>query len=276
MAAASGISLNDGRSIPQVGLGVWQTPADTTAQAVQAALAAGYRLIDTAAAYRNEAGVGEGVRASGVPRNDLFVTTKLWNPDQGYDSALKAFDASMARLKLDVLDLYLIHWPSPARNQFVASWKALIRLRDEGRIRSIGVSNFLPQHLARLIEETGVTPAVNQIELHPQFQQAELRAVHAQHGIATQAWSPLGQGTLLQDATVASIARKHSKTPAQAIVRWHLQLGNIVIPKSVNPARIAENFDVFGFALDAADMAALSKLDKTDGRIGPDPMKAEF
>lgn len=273
---ASSISLNDGRSIPQVGLGVWQTPQDATAQAVQAALAAGYRHIDTASIYGNESGVGEGLKASDVARKDIFVTTKVWNADQGHDATLKAFDASLGRLGLDYLDLYLIHWPAPAQDKFVDSWKALKRLRDEGRVRSIGVSNFQPEHLARIIGETGVVPVLNQVELHPRFQQKALKAVHAQHGIVTQAWSPLGQGALLKDAVVGAIGKKHSKTAAQVVVRWHIQLGHVVIPKSVNPERIAENFGVFDFALDAEDIAAIGGLDKADGRIGPDPLTANF
>jgi 2,5-diketo-D-gluconate reductase A len=270
------ISLNDGRSIPQVGLGVWQTPQDATAQAVQAALDAGYRHIDTASIYGNETGVGEGIKASAVAREDIFITTKLWNADQGHDSTLKAFDASLQRLGLAYLDLYLIHWPAPAQGKFVDSWKALKRLRDEGRVRSIGVSNFQPEHLARIVGETGVVPVLNQIELHPRFQQRALRAIHAEQGIVTQAWSPLGQGALLKDAVVEAIAKRHAKTPAQVVVRWHIQLGNVVIPKSVNPTRIVENFDVFDFQLDAEDMASINGLDKPDGRIGPDPLTANF
>lgn len=270
------LTLNDGRAIPQLGLGVWQTPADTTALAVQAALAAGYRHIDTAAIYGNEAGVGEGLRASGVQREQVFVTTKLWNPDQGYDTTLKAFDKSMQLLGLEYLDLYLIHWPSPARNRYLETWKAFIRLRDEGRVRSIGVSNFMAEHLDRIIHETGVKPVINQVELHPRFQQRELRAFHQSRGIATQAWSPLGQGKLLDDPTIQKIAHKHAVTAAQVIVRWHLDTANIVIPKSVNPARIAENSDVFGFSLDKDDLAAIRELDQANGRIGPDPSTAEF
>ena len=270
------IPFNDGHAVPQIGLGVWRTPQDATAGAVEAALAAGYRHVDTASAYENEAGVGQGIRASGVPRAEVFVTTKLWNPDQGYDSTLRAFDASMSRLEIDYLDLYLIHWPSPGRNKFAETWRAFIQLQRDGRVRSIGVSNFQPAHLNRLIEETGVTPAVNQIELHPQFQQTALKAFHAQRGIVTEAWSPLGQGTLLQNPVIEALARKHARTPAQVIVRWHVQSGHVVIPKSVNPVRIAENFDVSGFTLDAQDLQAIAALDKADGRIGPDPLTATF
>lgn len=270
------IQFHDGRSIPQLGLGVWQTPADETAQAVKAALAVGYRHVDTAAIYGNEAGVGEGLRASGVPREDVFVTTKLWNAEQGFDSTLRAFDASMKLLGLQELDLYLIHWPCPARGLFVDTWRAFVRLQGEGRVRSIGVSNFEPEHLERLVQETGVKPSLNQVELHPRFQQQALRSYHAAHGIATQAWSPLGQGQLLSDPAIAALAKKHGKTPAQVIVRWHIDMGHVVIPKSVQAGRIAENADVFDFALDADDLAALARLDQPDGRIGPNPLTAAF
>ena len=270
------IQFHDGRSIPQLGLGVWQTPADETAQAVKAALAAGYRHVDTAAIYGNEAGVVEGLRASGVPREDVFVTTKLWNAEQGFDSTLRAFDASMKLLGLQELDLYLIHWPCPARGLFVDTWRAFVRLQGEGRVRSIGVSNFEPEHLERLVQETGVKPVLNQVELHPRFQQQVLRSYHAAHGIATQAWSPLGQGQLLSDPAIAALANKHGKTPAQVIVRWHIDMGHVVIPKSVQAGRIAENADVFDFALDADDLAVLARLDQPDGRIGPNPLTAAF
>lgn len=270
------LELNDGRSIPQLGLGVWRTPADATAQAVKAALAAGYRHIDTAAIYGNEAGVGEGLRASGVAREEVFITTKLWNAEQGLDSTLRAFDASMQLLGLDVLDLYLIHWPNPSRDLYVDTWRAFVRLQSEGRVRSIGVSNFEPEHIDRLVQETGAKPVLNQIELHPRFQQRRLREYHAANGIATQAWSPLGQGQLLEDAGIEAIAARHGKTPAQVVVRWHIEVGNVVIPKSVNPGRIAENADVFDFALDAQDMAAIAQLDQAEGRIGPNPLTAAF
>ncbi|MFG0678750.1 aldo/keto reductase [Delftia sp. WSY_7] len=270
------ISFQDGHSIPQVGLGVWQTPQEATAQAVVAAFKAGYRHIDTAAVYENEAGVGDGIKEAGIPRSDIFITTKLWNSEQGADSTLKAFDTSMAKLGLEYLDLYLIHWPSPARKKYVETWKAFKRLQNEGRIRSIGVSNFEPEHLTRIIDETGVVPVLNQVELHPQFQQRELRAFHERHGIVTQAWSPLGQGRLLRNPSIEAIAKKHSKTAAQVIVRWHIELSNVVIPKSVNPTRIAENFDVFDFALDEDDLTVIAGLDKSDGRIGPNPLAAEF
>ena len=270
------ISLNDGRSIPQVGLGVWQTPNDTAVTAVKAALDAGYRHVDTAAAYDNEDGVGEGIRASGVARQDIFLTTKLWNDDQGTDSVLRAFDKSLKRLGTDYVDLYLIHWPSPHRGKYRESWKTLTRLKEEGRARSIGVSNFTAEHLDAIIGDTGVTPVLNQIELHPDFQQKALRAVHEKLGIRTESWSPLGQGHLLTNPVIAEVARKLGKSPAQVIIRWHMQNGLIVIPKSVTPSRIAENFKVFDFTLDSAAMQALDGLDNAGARIGPDPMTAKF
>lgn len=271
MSKVPSITLNNGVSMPQLGFGVWQVPDDEAARAVGSALEAGYRSIDTAAVYENEKGTGEAVAASGIPRDELFVTTKLWNSEQGYDSTLRAFDASLARLGLDYVDLYLIHWPLPARDAYVDTYKAFETLLADGRARAIGVSNFLPEHLERLLGETSVVPAVNQIELHPQLQQAESRAVHAKHGIATEAWSPLGQGRgLLEVPAIAAIARKHGKTPAQIVLRWHIQLGNVVIPKSVTPSRIKENIDVFGFELDADDLGALAALDE-GRRLGPDP-----
>ena len=261
--------------MPQVGLGVWQTPPEDTERAVAAALDAGYRHIDTAAGYFNEREVGHAVASSGLAREDVFVTTKLWNADQGYDSTLKAFDGSMKRLRFDYLDLYLIHWPMPEKNAFVDTFKAFAHLRDQGRIRSIGVSNFEPEHLRILVDGTGIVPAVNQIELHPLLQQQELREVHAQQGIATEAWSPLGRGSLLSNPAVAAVAEAHGKTPAQVLIRWHIQLGNIVIPKSVTPERIVSNFDVFDFQLSEQDMASISSLG--DGtRLGPDPRSFNF
>ena len=265
--------------MPQVGFGVWQTPPDDTERAVAAALDAGYRHIDTAAGYFNEREVGHAVASSGLPREDVFVTTKLWNADQGYESTLKAFEASMKRLAFsgsdDYLDLYLIHWPMPEKNAFVDTFKAFAHLRDQGRIRSIGVSNFEPEHLRILVDGTGIVPAVNQIELHPLLQQQELREAHAQQGIATEAWSPLGQGSLLSNPAVTAVAEAHGKTPAQVLIRWHIQLGNIVIPKSVTPERIVSNFDVFDFQLSEQDMASISSIG--DGtRLGPDPRTFNF
>jgi 2,5-diketo-D-gluconate reductase A len=273
--AAPSIPLNDGNAIPQVGLGVWQTPPRDTARAVTTALQAGYRHIDTAAAYGNEREVGRAIAGSSVPREDVFLVTKLGNADQGYDRTLAGFDASVERLGVDYLDLYLIHWPLPERNTFVDTFTAFAHLRDRGRIRSIGVSNFEPEHLRILIDGTGIVPVVNQIELHPLLPQTELREVHVQLGIATEAWSPLGQGSLLENPVITGIADNHGKTPAQVLIRWHIQLGNIVIPKSVTPERIVSNFDVFDFELSENDMSAISSLG--DGtRLGPDPRTFNF
>ncbi|MEU3535993.1 aldo/keto reductase [Streptomyces murinus] len=264
------VTLGNGVEIPQLGFGVFQVPDDETTAAVTAALETGYRSIDTAAIYGNEKGVGRALAASGLPRKDLFVTTKVWNADQGYDATLRAFDTSLAALGLDHVDLYLIHWPAPARDLYRDSWRALERLAGEGRIRAAGVSNFQPGHLRRLLEDATLTPAVNQIELHPGLQQAELRAFHAEHAIATEAWSPLAQGAVLGEPVIAGLAARYGRSPAQIVIRWHLQLGNIVIPKSVTPARIRENFDVFGFTLTAEEMQALAALDR-GLRTGPHP-----
>lgn len=270
MSQPATIKLNDGAAMPQLGFGVWQVPDDQAAVAVRTAIAAGYRSIDTAAIYGNENGVGQGIKAAGVARSELFVTTKLWNDRQGPTEPLKALDESLKRLKLDYVDLYLIHWPAPQQGRFVESWKALARLRKEGRARSIGVSNFTAAHLTRIIDETGVTPAVNQIELHPRLQQKALREIHARRGIATESWSPLGQGRLLDDPVLAAIAKKRRKTVAQVILRWHLDNGLIAIPKSAHEPRIHENFALFDFNLDSSDLVQIAKLD-ANGRIGPDP-----
>ncbi|HET7590933.1 MAG TPA: aldo/keto reductase [Solirubrobacterales bacterium] len=264
------ISLHDGVEIPQLGFGVFQVPPEETQSVVELALDAGYRHVDTAAAYRNEAGVGAALRASGLSRGDVFVTTKLWNSQQGYDSTLKAFEASLGRLGFDYVDLYLIHWPVPTEDRFVDTWRAFERILEEGRARTIGVSNFRVEDLERLEVETDTRPTINQIELHPSLQQAALRAWQAEHGIATEAWSPLAQGNLLEHETIGRIAERHEKTPAQTILRWHLQIGNIVIPKSVTPKRIRENVELFDFELSDEEMAVFADLDSGD-RIGPDP-----
>lgn len=270
------LTLNDGVAIPQVGLGVWQVPNDVVTDVVLTALDAGYRHIDTAKIYGNEEGVGEALRRTSVPREEIFVTTKVWNSDHGYDSTLRAFDESLGRLGLETLDLYLIHWPVPFRDTYVDTWKALVALKQQGRVRSIGVSNFHALYLDRIIGETGVTPSVNQVELHPRFQQHELRRYHAEHGIVTESWSPSGSGRLLDNAVLADIARKHGRSVAQVIFRWHVQEGLIVIPKSVTPSRIVENFAIFDFALDAEDMEKIAGLNAADGRNGPDPAVADF
>ncbi|GAC1320565.1 MAG: aldo/keto reductase [Thermoleophilaceae bacterium] len=265
------IRLRGEVDIPQLGFGVFQVPPENTAEVATRALLAGYRHLDTAAAYRNEGGVGQAVHASGINREDLFITTKCFNDDHGHEQAKRAFRASLGRLALDYVDLYLIHWPVPAHDRFVETWRAFIELQAEGMVRAIGVSNFQPAHLERLIEETGITPAVNQVELHPRFQQAGLRREHADLGIVTEAWSPLAQGgDVLEDPLVTEIAAVHGKTPAQVVIRWHIQIGNVVIPKSVTPARIEENFDVFDFHLGEDEMEAFAALDSGQ-RIGPDP-----
>ncbi|MEQ8599608.1 MAG: aldo/keto reductase [Devosia sp.] len=276
MSTQPHVSFNDGRSIPQLGLGVWQTPDDVAVEAVSTALKTGYRHIDTAAVYKNEEGVGKGIVASGIDRGDIFLTTKVWNEDQGFDETLKAMDASLKRLGTDYVDLYLIHWPSAFRGKYIETWRAMIRLREEGKAKSIGVSNFEGSYIDDLIRDTGVTPAINQIQLHPRFQQKAMRDKHAGLGVVTESWSPLGQGQVLADPVIGEIAKRHGKSPAQVIIRWHLDLGLVVIPKSVTPSRIVENFDVFDFALSEEDKAAIAGLDAADGRIGSDPMTATF
>ena len=263
--------MNDGHPIPQLGLGVWQVPEDVVEANVTQAIEIGYRHIDTAQAYENETGVGRAIAASSVPREELFVTSKLRNKLQGYASAKKGFDESMQRLGLEYLDLFLIHWPYPEADRYVESWKALIELRDSGRVRSIGVSNFQPEHLDRIAAETGVVPAINQVELHPRFQQRALRDDHQKRGILTQSWSPLGRGGTFDDPVVKGIAQELGKTPAQVILRWHLQSGLITFPKTVNPSRLAENFALFDFELNPAQMASMESLDAPDGRFGPKP-----
>lgn len=264
------IELYDGIEIPQLGFGVFQVPPEETQGAVELALEAGYRHIDTAAAYRNEKGVGAALAASGLPREDYFVTTKLWNSQQGHDSTLAAFEASLERLGLDHVDLYLIHWPVPTEGLYVETWRAFEQIHREEAARTIGVSNFRIEDLQVLEQETETRPTINQVELHPHLQQANLRAWHAERDIATEAWSPLAQGELLDDETIVRLAEDRGKTPAQVILRWHLQLGNVVIPKSVTPSRIEENFDLFGFELTDDEVARITALDRSK-RTGPDP-----
>jgi 2,5-diketo-D-gluconate reductase A len=265
------LTCNNGVTIPQLGFGVFRVPPDEVVRPVLDALEAGYRLIDTATLYGNEEGVGQAVRDSGIPRDEIFVTTKVWNSDQGYDSTLRAFDNSLKLLGLDVLDLYLIHWPAPRRGLYVETWRALEQLYADGRVRAIGVSNFTVSHLRRLLDETDVVPAVNQVELHPGYPQDELRAFHNEHGIHTEAWGPIGRGQgLLDSSVVTDIATATGRTPAQVVLRWHVQRGTIVIPKSVHAERIRENAQIFDFELDDGQMAMLSAMDKP-GRLGPDP-----
>ena len=271
MSTVPSLVMNNGLQIPQLGFGVFLVPPEETKQAVTEALDAGYRLIDTAQGYRNEEGVGAAIAESDVPRDELFITTKLTNSEQGYDTTLAAFDGSMDKLGIDVLDLFLIHWPLPMFDQYVETWRAFEKLLADGRVRSIGVSNFEIPHLQRLLAETDVTPAVNQIELHPEFPQEDLREFHQQHGIVTESWGPLGQGKgLLENPQIVEVAQRKDRTPAQVVLRWHVQLGCVVIPKSVNPDRIRENIDIFDFELDDADMAEISKV-RTGERLGGDP-----
>jgi 2,5-diketo-D-gluconate reductase A len=266
-----GIALNDGYSIPQLGLGTWQINDAMAPEIVGAAIGRGYRLIDTATNYRNESGIGRALEESALPRNHFLVTTKLWNDSQGYDQTLRAFDASASRLRLDVVDVYLIHWPLPQRGLYVDTWRAFIELRKEGRVRSIGVSNFTGRQLERIIGETGVVPALNQVELHPAFQQRSLREIHQQYKIATEAWSPLGQGKSLNHPTLRAIANRHARTPAQVVLRWHIESGFVAVPKSATTVHLAENIDVFTFALTSEDHDEISALDSATGRIGYDP-----
>ncbi len=256
--------------MPQFGLGVWQASDDEARVAVRTAIESGYRSIDTAAIYANEGGVGRGLRESGVAREDIFLTTKIWNSAQGSGSTEKALEESLRRLDTPYLDLLLIHWPVASRGLYLETWKAMIGLRDKGLVRSIGVSNFQPAHLDRLLEETGETPVLNQIELHPYFQQASLREVHRKLGIITESWSPLAQNQALSDPIVERIAGKHGKTAAQVVIRWHLDNGLVVIPKSVTPSRIQSNIEVFDFSLDSDDLSAIGSLNE-NRRIGPDP-----
>jgi 2,5-diketo-D-gluconate reductase A len=270
------LTLNDGHRIPQLGFGMWKIGDNEAPALVDHAIKSGYRSIDSAQIYENEAGLGRAIAESPVKREELFITTKIWNSEQGFDSTMKSFEVSMQKLKLDYLDLLLIHWPSAFRNLYAETWKALIELQKQKRVRTIGVSNFMPENLEKIIHESGVVPAINQIELHPKFQQKELQAIHARYNIQTEAWSPLGQGTLLSEPVILSMARKHGKSSAQIILRWHIQKNFVVIPKSSTPTRIFENFQIFDFELDASDMDLMEKMDDPMGRVGPNPQTATF
>jgi 2,5-diketo-D-gluconate reductase A len=270
------IKLNDHTTIPQIGFGLYLVEDQQTNSSVQEAFKAGYRSIDSAQIYQNEAGLGHAIKEGGIKREELYITTKIWNSEQGYDSTLKSFDVSMSKLGLEKLDLLLIHWPSAHRGLYMETWKAMIQLQRNGRVKSIGVSNFAIEHLKNILDGSSVVPVINQIELHPHFQQNELRAFHDQHNIKTESWSPLGQGKVIADPVIKKIADKHKKTPAQVILRWHMENGLIAIPKSVTPARIVENIHIFDFKLDESDLAAIAKVDDKNGRIGPDPVTATF
>ncbi|WP_448006986.1 aldo/keto reductase [Agromyces bauzanensis] len=270
MTPAPRLSLDDGATIPQLGYGLYKVPLSDTARLCREAIAIGYRHLDTAAFYGNEEAVGEAVRDAPVPRDELYVTSKVWKDDNGYDTTLSAFDRSMALLGLDRLDLYLIHWPVPSTDRYVDTWRALIRLQQEGRVRSIGVANFHAHHIERIVAETGVKPVVNQVELHPWLPQTELREFDERHDIRTEAWSPLARGRILGTPLLDDLADKHGRTPAQIVLRWHIELGNIVIPKASSPERLRENLDVFDFALDPEDLAVMASLE-TGERTGRDP-----
>ena len=270
MTLSPRLLLSDGHSIPQLGLGVYKVADAAAADTVQVALDVGYRHLDTAALYDNETGVGQGIARSGLGRDELFVTTKVWNDRHGYDETLRAFDESLGKLALDYVDLYLIHWPAPRQDRYVDTWRALETLRAEGRARSIGVSNFHPHHLERLLSETDTVPVINQVELHPWLAQTAVREFDAAHRILTEAWSPLARGRAIGNPVLDRIGARHGKSAAQVVIRWHLQQGNVVIPKSVTPIRIRENIDVFDFTLDAADLAEIAALDCGE-RTGKDP-----
>ncbi|MDN6299528.1 MAG: aldo/keto reductase [Micrococcaceae bacterium] len=272
------LTFNDGRTIPQLGYGVWKVKDDVAEKVVSLAFDAGYRHVDTARIYGNEAGVGRAVAASGLDRSELFVTTKVWNADQGYQQTLDAFDASLERMGMDFVDLFLIHWLQPKQGKHVDTWKALIELQKSGRVGSIGVCNFTAEALQELEDATGVVPAIHQVETHPFFPQTALRQYEASRGILHQSWSPLGQGSeLLGHQVLTDIAVKHDATPAQIVIAWHLALGLVVIPKSETPSRIVENWESLGVTLDEEDIAAINGLDRgEEGRIGPDPAESDF
>ena len=271
------VPFHDGAAVPQLGYGVWQVEDDVAADVVAQAILAGYRHIDTAAGYQNEGGVGRAVKNAGIPREDLFITTKLANGDQGFDSAKEALETSLAKLDMDYVDLYLIHWASPQRGKYLESWKALIELQKEGKATSIGVSNFPREQLEEIIAETGVVPVMHQIELHPDFQQRALREYHAEQGILTEAWSPLGQGgDILQNPVITEIAEAHGVDAGQVIIAWHLAIGNVVIPKTVTPARIVSNVAAADLELTAQEVEKINALDRPDGRIGADPANPGF
>lgn len=269
MAQAPTVTLLDGNALPRLGFGTWPLDDRAARAAVGIALEQGYRLIDSAARYDNERGVGQAIAESELPREEIVVTTKLPGADHGYDAALAAFEESRRRLGVDYVDLYLIHWPLPAIDRYVETWRAFVHLRDEGLVRSIGVSNFTPQQIERIADATGVLPAVNQVELHPAFAQDELRAWHAERGIVVESWRPLGRGEL-DDPAIARIAAAHGRTPAQVVLRWHTQVGAVPIPKSATPQRIAENIAVFDFELSDGELAAIAELDR-GARLGGDP-----
>lgn len=270
------ITMNDKMLIPTVGFGTWQISDDEAESVIVQALEMGYRLIDTAAMYKNEDGIGKALKETSLKREEIFLATKVWNTDQGYDATLRAMDSSLSKLKTDYLDLYMIHWPAPKQDKYLSSWKALMRLRKEGLAKSIGVCNFNQEQIEKLINETGIIPAVNQIELHPHFQQKELRAFHEKHNIVTEAWSPLARGKLFNDEIIVTIAKKHNKSPAQIVLRWHFENGIIAIPKSSNQSRILENLDIFNFSLLPEELTLLSTIDDKLGRTGPNPDTADF
>ncbi len=270
MPTVPSLLMNDGRLIPQIGFGVWQVPDDIVVDATLTAFAAGYRHVDTAAVYENERGVGEAIARSGLTRDEIFLTTKVWNTDHGYDQTLRAFDKSTHLLGVDEVDLYLVHWPAPTTGNYLQTWRAVLALHEQGRARSIGVSNFHEPYLSSIIAETGVVPVVDQIELHPWLPQAPLRSFTADLGILIEAWSPLASGELIDNPQLIEIAAKYAKSTAQVMIRWHLQLGNVVLPKSVTPDRIRQNIEVFDFELTPEHMAAIDDL-ANGHRTGPNP-----